>query len=475
MSDRQSSSRNRSLEYLFHPRSIAIAGVSRKLDAWNHGQMYLNSLLNCGFRGRLYPLNPGGGEISGLTIYRNIREVPDNVDYVISAIPARFTPKLIADCAAKGVKAIHMFTAGFSELGNDHGRRLEQEVTGIARKHGIRLIGPNGMGLHYAKTGLAFRPDAPRQAGTASFISQSGGNSMYAIREGVLRGLYFNKVISLGNASDLNEADFLEYLIDDPETTAIAIYIEGVKEGQRFLQVLRRAARIKPVVIYKGGITESGSRATASHTGSIAGSAVIWSSLIKQTGAIEAHSIEEINDIMLLLTMMSPPSSKNIAIVGMGGGASVLAADICSSAGLTVPAFPAELRQQLVEITAAEAGSSFHNPVDIFGSSRSGFRRAIQLIAGYPLIDRLIIHIPFGYVTDDQVRFFLEFVKSITKIAPEINRRTVIVLHSTTSPANKQAAQEAAELLYEAGFAVYSSLDRAARALSQFLHYHHID
>jgi len=440
-------------------------GVSSDLTRMNSGRNFLESLICAEFKGKLYPVGLNEGEIYGLKIYPSIKDIPDAVDYVTLAIPAQYTPQLVADCADKGVKAIHMFTAGFSEIGDEEERQLELEITTIARQNGIRIIGPNCMGLYCPKTGLSFRADLPKGSGSAGFISQSGGNSEDAIHEGAARGIYFSKVISYGNACDLTETDFLEYLTDDPETRIITLYIEGVKDGHRFFRALRQATKVKPVIVYKGGTTEGGNRAAASHTGSIAGSAIIWSSLLKQAGAIQVHSVEEIIDMVLPFTFMSPPKGKNTAIIGIGGGASVLAADGCSNAGLTVPRLPSEIRQRLEDIYTSEAGGSFKNPVDMYWQRPDLFQRAIEVVADCDQIDLLIIHVRFHFDPDT-------IIKSIVNLGKEISKHTAIVLLSSPSVKSWKAALETQPVLYKAGFAVYPSVSRAANAISKYIDYH---
>ena len=199
-----------SLDYLFQPRSIAIVGVSPDRTKISAGREFLNSLIDVGFEGKLYPVNHGGGEVHDLRIYPNITDIPDSIDYVISAIPAQQNLQLVVDSASKGVKAIHIFSSGFSEIADAEGAKLESQLTVVARQEGVRIIGPNCMGLYCPKTGLALSRELPKQSGATGFISQSGGNTAYAIREGALRGIHFSKAISYGNASDLNECDFLE-------------------------------------------------------------------------------------------------------------------------------------------------------------------------------------------------------------------------------------------------------------------------
>ena len=231
------------LDYIFNPGSIAVVGVSSDLTKFNAGRAYMQGLVNFGYKGKVYPVSPSGGEISGLTIYRNVKDIPNKVDYVIAVIPAKYAPKLVVDCAAKGVKAIHFYTAGFSEIEDQEGKKLESETLRTARRNNIRLIGPNCMGIYCPDTSLTFssEQELPKQGGPLGFFSQSGQNSVQCIQEGASRGVYFSKAISYGNASDLNESDFLEYFTYDSGTEIIVAYLEGVKDSPRFRRVLKKA------------------------------------------------------------------------------------------------------------------------------------------------------------------------------------------------------------------------------------------
>jgi len=461
-----------SLDYLFHPGSIAIPGVSSDTSKLNAGRTFLEALIDSGFRGRLYPVNRDGGQIFGLKIYPTIGDIPGSVDYVMSAIPARYALQLIADCARKGVKAVHMFTAGFSEIADKAGGQLEAEIAALAKQKGIRIIGPNCMGLYCPKTGLTFHPDFPRESGNIAFISQSGGHTIYIVREAALRGITFSKVISYGNACDLNESDFLEYLTHDPDTKVITAYIEGVKDGPRFLAALREAARVKPVIVYKGGITPDGSRAVASHTGAIAGSERVWESLLKQVGAIQTYSMEGLLNMVSLFTYMSPPKGKATAIIGIGGGMSVQAADACCRAGLTVPLLPVEIRNRLTEMYSSEIGASFRNPIDVYWRRSDLAQETIRLVADCDQIDLLIIHIMVGWNPRHEEKVSKPYIDLIARLHEAIDKPTAVVLQIFGQARFGAVAREAEAALYRTGFSIYPSFSQAANALVKFIDYH---
>ena len=333
------------LDVILHPGSIAIVGVSKTQQGPGSG--FLSSLLAQGFTGKIYPVNPKYTEVEGLKCYASLREIPDTVDYVISRVPAREVPKMLEDTASKGAKAVHLFTARFSETGRPEAAQLEQEILKLARKLGIRIIGPNCMGVYYPAHGLSFADRFPKESGSIALASQSGNLSFDLVTTGAMRGLRFSKVISYGNAIDLNESDYLDYFAQDPQTKVIMMYIEGVKDGRRFFDTLRRTTAIKPVIILKGGEGQAGARAISSHTASLASLLEVWNAAISQTGAIAAESFEEFIDLAVSFYFLSPPAGKRVGVIGGAGGASVLAADECESAGLDVIPLPQEFREQL--------------------------------------------------------------------------------------------------------------------------------
>jgi len=467
---------SREIDRLFHPRSIAIPGVSSDPSRFNSGRRYLECLLEADFKGALYPINPNASDIGALRAYPSIRDIPGPVDYVISAVPARHGPQLVADCAAKGVRCINFFTSGFSEIEAEEGGRLEAEILDAARGAGVRILGPNCLGLYCPATGLSFILDFPADEGPAGVIAQSGGNAVYSIMEGQRRGVGCSKVVSYGNGADLNESDFLEYLAGDPDTEVIGAYIEGVKDGPRFAGVLKRAAREKPVIIYKGGLSESGRRTTASHTASIAGSSSAWQSLLRQSGAIQVQSVDEMIDMFLAFLRMPPPRGTKTVVIGAGGGTTTKAADDCSRAGLHLPALPAELRQKLKELNRGEVGRIFGNPIDI-GLLIPPDRRlqAAAVLAAWDQADVLIMQVAFdhfGLVTrKDKEQMLGPCIENILDLRRLTDKPMAVVLHSYAAEHSREMAIEAHRRLRDAGFAVFPSLARAATAVREVIRY----
>jgi acyl-CoA synthetase (NDP forming) len=258
------------LTRLFRPRSVAVAGASTNVDS--AGQDYLNSLKAFGFAGPVYPINPKADEIAGFKAYATLAAVPGDVDLVISCLPASAVLELIGQCRERNVQFVHLFTGRFSETGDAEAAALEREVERRAMAAGVRILGPNGMGVYHPAGAIAFRPDLPRGEGSVAFLSQSGNNAVEVTLRGAARGLKFGKVANYGNGMDLTPGRLLHYLAEDPETAVIGGYVEGVADGRGFFEGLRAAAARKTVIIHKAGRTKAGAKSAASHTAALAGS-----------------------------------------------------------------------------------------------------------------------------------------------------------------------------------------------------------
>ena len=288
------------LEEILHPRSIAVVGAS---GSGGRGGGFVTPLQELGYQGKIYPVNPKYSEIMGMKAYPSVKDIPGPVDYVISSIPASQVLDMIDDCSQKGVKCVHLFTARFSETGRKDAAELEQEILRQARKGGIRLIGPNCMGVYYPAEGLSFFGGMPKESGSVGAACQSGQAVHEIVDLAAQRGVRFSKAISYGNALDFNECDYLDYFAQDPETEIVLMYVEGVRDGRRFFDTLSRTAATKPVIILKGGRGKSGTRVVASHTASLAGSMEIWETLVAQAGAIPVKNFDEMVDVAVTISL----------------------------------------------------------------------------------------------------------------------------------------------------------------------------
>lgn len=346
---------SRELEHIFYPKSVAVIGAS-------NDDGFSQALSSTRLSDSLFLVNPKYEELHGRRCYGSILEISEPVDYVVIAVPALNVPEVLAECIEKGVRTVHVFSAGFSETGLPERKTLENRVRDMAAGK-VDLVGPNCMGIQCPESGLAFIPDASKEPGPVGVVSQSGTFAEQFLSIGKLRNIRFSKVISYGNAVDLDCPDFLDYLARDPRTEVIALYMEGTKNGERLKASMTEAARLKPVVALKGGITEHGRRAAASHTGSLAGTPEVWRSLFHQAGVIQVDSFDELRDAALALSCAPIPAGKGTAIITNSGGFSVLETDLCVKGGLEVPRFTGETRDELRKMVPL-AGTSISNPLD---------------------------------------------------------------------------------------------------------------
>ena len=353
--------------FLFSPRGVAVVGASRRPG--KVGYMVTYNLKNS-YKGPIYPVNPHASSILGLKAYASVLDVPDPVELAIIVVPAHQVPGVMEQVGRRGIPVAIVISAGFREIGEE-GALLEKRVVDIARKYGVRILGPNCLGVYSPSTGInTMFLDPEKQSlpgnGPIAFISQSGALGAALLDVAALRGLGMSKFISIGNRADIDEADLLVYLKEDPHTRVIALYVEGVEDGSVFRKALEDTTPVKPVVVLKAGKTSAGARAAASHTGSLAGSYQIYNSVFKQTGAIEVLHTEELFDVAQALALQPPMRGDRVAIITVGGGSGVMATDWLSELGFEVPMFSKETQEKLRKILLPIA--SPRNPVDITGS-----------------------------------------------------------------------------------------------------------
>ncbi len=461
------------LDFIFHPRSIAIAGVSAREGSGFGGGGFVASLQEIGFRGPIYLIHPTATAIRGLKCYRSLLDIPDDVDYVISSVPARLVPQLLEDCIAKRVRVLHLFTAGFTETGDVERAKMEQAIVARAREADIRIIGPNCMGLYVPASRLAMMPGQPPEPGPVGMVSQSGMNAGEFVRYATPRGVRCSKVISFGNGADLKAADFLEYLNDDPETGIIVAYLEGVQDGPRLARVIRETAARKPLVILKSGRTEAGSRAANSHTASLAGSLQVFDALCRQAGAIRVESLEELTDMAVTFLFVKRLAGPNIVVVGGGGGASVLAADDLDAAGLALPQLLPQTQAALAKITH-EAGTSIRNPIDTTAMwEDEGFEATLEPVAEAPNVDVILYHTSFGSGPmarlGDARNRMLRQAETLGRIQEASGKPIVVAIRPATNVEGFQQSLDFQELCWRAGIATYPSIARAGVALGHLL------
>ncbi|MDX2499365.1 MAG: CoA-binding protein, partial [Deltaproteobacteria bacterium] len=357
------------------------------------GSVFLTALLDQGYSGRIYPVNPLADEISGLKAYPSVAAIPGPVDLAIVLVPQHKTLEVVHECVAKGVKGAVLFTAGFSETGTRKGRNLENELVQAARAGGMRLIGPNGMGLYAPKSGLSFFPGVSKDPGPVGLISHSGSltNILGTIAD--TKGIRFSKVVSSGNECDLTAADFLTYLGNDPDTGLIGAYIEGIRNGPYFMDALRKASLNKPVIMWKVGLTPEGARASASHTGAMAGSLNIWQGVLQQSGALPVIGFEALTDALMGFSIFPANPGKRMAIISGPGGLAVSAAEACGRQGLQLANLTPETRSELDRLITYP-GTCVLNPIDVSLAAHFDleiFFQSVRLAAADPGVDAMIV------------------------------------------------------------------------------------
>lgn len=368
------------LDFFFKPKSIAVLGASHE-----HGKVgyeVLKSILDSGFNGDVYPVNLKGEEILGLKVKRSVLEVPGEVDLAVFTIPAKYTPRVMEECGKKGIKGAVIISGGFKEL-NGEGAELEKKTIEIASKYGVRVIGPNCVGILSLESNFDtfFQPRYAMTrpaAGNISVLTQSGTFGLSILECFTEDHLGVSKFVSYGNKADVDEIDMIRYLESDPETEIIVIYMEGLTKGKEFMKLARKVARKKPIVMLKAGRTKSGAAAAKSHTGSLSGNDAVFSGAMKQSGVILVCDIDEIVDVVKILSMQPLPRGCNVAMITNGVGPSVVAADEIELAKhLSLSKLSDEtinkLKKHLPDYCV------FSNPLDITGSATaSWYKKAIE-------------------------------------------------------------------------------------------------
>ena len=354
------------LEHIFHPRSICIIGSSSR--AGSFGRLFLEGMIRMGFPA-IFPVHPTEKKLLGLPAFPNIKEVPVDIDLAISLVPRTEVLKLTRECVEKHVRGLLLFTSGFREK-DEEGRKIELEMAEIAAKGGVRLIGPNANGLYCPASKICTFPGAlmvgglPVERGKLAILSQSGSFADYTCQILTGKNIRFSKVVGYGNESDLSAADFLEYFGQDKETAVITGYLEGIKDGRRFYELARKISRQKPIILWKGGLTESGALAAQAHTGALAGSRQVWQTMFKQAGIISVNSIEEIVDCVQGFYRLPLPKGRRVAILSGMAGTNVGTTDNCLLLGLQMAKYTEATNQKLLKILPA-IGTTAANPTDI--------------------------------------------------------------------------------------------------------------
>jgi acetyl coenzyme A synthetase (ADP forming)-like protein len=444
------------LESLIYPQTVAVFGASRNPGKVGHA--VVANLIKSGFQGNIVPVNPEADEVLGLKCYRSLKDYNGKVDLSVVVVPPRLVKDAIGSSIDAGAKVVTVITAGFKEVGAE-GAALEQELVELCRSQGVRLMGPNCLGIFntHHRMNATFAPAVP-PAGRISVISQSGALCVAILDWASQQKLGLGKVISIGNKADLNEADFLQALAEDKETGVIASYLENIKEGNKFLRIAEEAAAIKPVVILKVGVTQAGAKAASSHTGSLAGADIAYGAAFKRAGVIRAENFEALFDYAQVFASQPLPHGKRVAVITNAGGPGIMAADAAESLGLKMvtpgEATKAKLRPLL------PAAASVGNPVDVIGDAAPDlYINSLKVLQEDDDIDAIVVVVTPQNMTQPSVL--------AERLAATHNGKKPLL----TTFMGGEAVEDAKAKLMAAGIPNYPSPERAMDSLRALCDY----
>ncbi len=447
------------IDHLFHPRSVAIVGASSKEKSF--GRMFLEGIMRMGFE-KIYPVHPRDTEILGLKAFQSVKAIPDEVDLAILMTPPGDTLRIVGECAEKGLKSIIVFTAGFGEKGEE-GKKIQQEIARIARQNGIRVVGPNSIGVYCPSAKLLTFPQGlmhgmPEGSGPVGGFSHSGSFMDYLTCILVRKGIKFSKIVSCGNECDLDAVDFLEYLGQDDETKIIVAYLEGIKDGKRFLQLAQDISKRKPIIVWKGGITELGAKAAFSHTGALAGSRHVWEAMFKQAGIITVSSFMEVVECLFACYYLPLPKGRRVAIVSGQGGTGVGTSDNCIELGLELAKLSDTTIEKLTKLLPP-VGTTAGNPADIGVAillAPELYRETIKLMDEDENVDMVLV------ITDPA----RTCTQHIVEAAESIKKPMAVVPYALPELASAEY-----DFLSQHKIPLYADAKRAAFALSKLADY----
>lgn len=456
---------------LFEPKTVAVVGASTKGGTLPN--VFIRRIRELGYAGAIYPIHPTAEAIDGFKAYRSLGDTPEPVDYAYIAIAAAQVPPLLEEARGR-VRFAQVISSGFGEV--DEGRELQEALAAAARAGGMRLIGPNCLGLYTPRGRITFAEVGPEATGAVGVITQSGGLGTDIIRRGLMRGLKFSGLVTVGNCADIGPSDLVEFYLADAQTRVIGLYIETAVDGRRLFEMLRAARAAKPVVILKGGRTRQGRAAAASHTGALAGDDRAWVALSKQTGCVMTGSLDEFIDTLLAFQALAPQPrhpTRRVALFGNGGGASVLATDQFARLGLEVERFEKQTVDELARLKLPP-GTSITNPVDApVGTLQQEEGRVaekiLELIYGSGRPDAVVMHLnlsAFVGRTKDEV------LDNLVQAALRVQARYpgqahfVLVLRSDGEPALEERKRAFRARAVALGVPVYDEIANAGAALA---------
>ncbi|TXT54623.1 MAG: hypothetical protein BAJATHORv1_60120 [Candidatus Thorarchaeota archaeon] len=468
--------RKPSIAEMLDIQSVAIIGVSMKL-----GYYWVHSMLQWPHDLKVWLVSKREGEVLGHKIYADIDDIPDKIDYAIVAVPRKVVLPVLKQVADKGAKGATVFTSGYSELGTPDGKEEERKFKELVEGIPMRVFGPNCMGLCYPRLGFAFAPTIIKRMGDVGFISQSGGVAISTYTAGAESGVGFSKLFSFGNSVDIKPPELIRYFQDDDETKVIGAYIEGVESGSELLTEMKVLAKKKPVVVLKGGRSVEGSRAVSSHTGALAGSQDIWSAAFRQANVPTVTTLEELVATLSVFSLSPKPKSRNIGMVAISGGTSVIYTDMCVGAGLKVPTTSTDTLEKLDPLIR-DVGTSLKNPIDLAADYYSDQTTAevLRLVGAEPNFDSLIFEADVHHIHQvatimGAADVVVDFWRAMAEAAREVSiRHEKPVLVAVPDIAYPQARKEAWDIFVEKKLPVFRNMQEAVTALSKVCDYYEV-
>lgn len=461
-------SKKLTISELLDIKSVVIIGVSQSMGYyWAYAMMQWDHDL------KIWLVSPRGGEVLGHKILTSMDEITEKVDYAIIRVPYRYVPEVLRNCHKLGVKGVSIFTSGFSELGTDEGRQREEEIREILDETGIRAFGPNCMGLMYPEIGFSFIPTVKRLSGDVGFLSQSGGVAIATYTAGVESGVGFSKVFSFGNQVDITPQELLDYLREDDKTSVIGAYIEGAKNGKQILESLKRTAIEKPVVVLKGGRSTEGSRAASSHTGALAGNKEIWNAAFRQANVVTVRTIEEMVATLSIFSLSPRPKSRNVGLVAISGGTSVIYTDLLIESGLNVPKTSEDTIKKLDPLIQ-DVGTGLGNPIDLAADyyQDQTTSEVIRIVGEEPRFDSLIIEADVhnmhqvASIMDAQdalADYWEAMAEAAVKVVEKEKKPVLVAIPEIAYP---EPRTEAWNIFVNHGLPVFRNMNEAVNALS---------
>lgn len=443
------------LDSLFQPRSIAIVGASNTEGKIGHSVVH--NLIESKYTGAIYPINPNDPEIQGLKAYKSVLDVAGEIEAAVLTVPAKIIKSVIDECGKKGVKSLIIITSGFSEVGE---RELEEEIVALAHSYGMHVLGPNIVGVlsNSGSMNASFAPFLPLK-GKSSLVSQSGALLIAMDASTYTRRVGFDKLVSIGNMSDVNFGDVVGWLDNDPNTNCITLYIEGFKDGRHFMDVSQKAK--KPIIALKSGISAHGAAAAASHTGSLAGAAKVYGAAFQQAGVVQAADLDNLFDRSLALSLQSPMKGDNLLIITNGGGVGVLATDAAERYGIPLQFAPKDVQTELKK--HMPAFGSAKNPVDITGmAGTEWYVDSVRYAIEHPWVDGLVV-----LYCETAVSNPLEIAQGIKAAVDEAGVDKPIIV----SYVGGERSDNAMKWLVENGIPAYGAPDTAINAMAALRDY----